>query len=389
MTIKRNSALILVICMVISGIFAFFVPVNIKDAVFASQQEKEKKITSAKSMIVIERDSQRVLYEYNSQEKLPMASTTKIITAIFAIERNEDLDKKIVIPKEATKIEGTSIGLIEGEELTIRELLYGLMLRSGNDSAVALALATSGSMENYIKDINEFLKEKGINNTYIKNPHGLPDDEHYTTASDLAKITAYALKNETFKEIVSTKNIKISDQKKSKISRNLVNKNRMLKELEYADGVKTGYTKKAGRCFVGSATKDNMQVICVLLNCVPMFEECEQLINRAFEEYKLTKILTAGDTLKTINIENSKTQNVQLNVGKDVYFPLKEGEVDKISINIKSGDSIKAPIAAGTPIAEVEISLENQLIFSNKIYTIKEIESNNLISNIIKITDKM
>ncbi len=389
MTIKRNSALILVICMVISGIFAFFVPVNIKDAVFASQQEKEKKITSAKSMIVIERDSQRVLYEYNSQEKLPMASTTKIITAIFAIERNENLDKKIVVPKEATKIEGTSIGLIEGEELTIRELLYGLMLRSGNDSAVALALATSGSMENYIKDVNEFLKEKGINNTYIKNPHGLPDDEHYTTASDLAKITAYALKNETFKEIVSTKNIKISNQKKSKISRNLVNKNRMLKELEYADGVKTGYTKKAGRCFVGSATKDNMQVICVLLNCVPMFEECEQLINRAFEEYKLTKILTAGDTLKTINIENSKTQNVQLNVEKDVYFPLKEGEVDKISINIKSEDSIIAPIAAGTPIAEVEISLENQLIFSNKIYTIKEIESNNLISNIIKITDKM
>lgn len=368
--------------------FAFFSPIMYSEPVFAKTNESE--LTTAKGMVVLEKDSKRILYSHGENLKLPMASTTKIITAIYAIENIDNLDKVVEIPKDAVGIEGTSIGLKAGEHLTIRELLYGLMLRSGNDSAVALAIATSGSLGEFIFGVNNYLKVTiGVENTNIKNPHGLHDDEHYTTASDLAKITAYALNNPVFKEIVSTKEKQISNELNSKADRNLKNKNKLLKNYEYADGVKTGFTRKAGRCFVGSATKNGMTLICVLLNCNPMFEECEQLLNKGFNEYKLYKLISKGDYIGAIKVDKSKTDSINLNHQKDFVYPLKRDELKDIKLTVNYEKTMVAPINKGQELAEVNLTLKKQLIFSDKLYNINYIKPNTLSSEIKRVLDKM
>lgn len=369
----------------ILAIFAFFAPFSFDAPVFA----KDENLSHAKSMVVIEKTSNRILYSHNETEKLPMASLTKIITAIYVIEHTEDLDKVFEIPKEAVGIEGTSIGLKQGEHLTVRELLYGLMLRSGNDAATALAIITSGNVENFVKDVNLYLSELGFKNTQIRNPHGLHHDEHYTTAYDLARITARALENNVFGEIVSTQKKEISNELKTKTSRNLVNKNKLLKNYEYADGVKTGYTRKAGRCFVGSATKDDMQVICVLLNCGPMFEDCQLLLEKAFIEYEMFKLVSEEDNLGKIIVKDSKEKSMDLYASSDFYYPLKREELKEIKLKVNHSKTLSAPIKEGEPVGDIEISFKNQLIFSDKIYSIKYIKPNTFSSEFQRVIQKM
>jgi len=382
---KRTKFYSGLIALVLMLSFSLLLPLKSNDVIYAQTSE----LTTAKAMMVLEASSLRPLYFHNESEKLPMASTTKIITAFFVIENNEDLDKVIEIPKEAVGIEGTSIGLKEGEHLTIRELLYGLMLRSGNDSAVALAIATCGSVENFVVEVNKYLKERGLKDTSLANPHGLDHKDHYTTASDLAKITAYALNNETFSEIVGTKQKLISNEKKTKTSRNLINKNKLLKNYEYADGVKTGFTKKAGRCFVGSATKDGMRLVCVLLNCNPMFEECEYLLNKGFNEYKMHSLLKKDDLLSCIKIEGANQDKLQVRARASFMYPLKESELHNIKMKVSCPKSLSAPIKEGELLGEVEINLENQLIFSDKIYSILGVKPNTFEYYFNRIVEQM
>lgn len=360
-----------------SLIFAFFNFMN-NNVCFA---EKHENLTSAKSMIVIEQSSGRVLFSKNEKEKLPMASTTKIITAIYVIEHVDDIERVFEIPKEAVGISGTSIGLKEGEHLSIRELLYGLMLRSGNDSAVALAIAVSGSEEKFVNDVNVFLKNIGLNDTHISNPHGLPAEDHFTTASDLALVTSYAMKNQIFREIVSTKEKKISNELGSKYNRNLKNKNKILSSFVGADGVKTGFTIKAGRCFVGSAKRNGMQLICVLLNCVPMFEDCEKLLEMGFENYSMLRVLEKDKTYDFVM--NGKKQTWKSDV--DFAYPVSKNELSSVILKF-----VKKVDEKGEECAFAEICFENQLIFSHKIYTINS-KSNNAKgkSNFQKIIQNM
>lgn len=343
--------------------FAFFNFMN-NNFCFA---EKHENLTSAKSMIVIEQSSGRVLFSKNEKEKLPMASTTKIITAIYVIEKIDDLDRVFEIPKEVVGIEGTSIGLKAGEHLSIRELLYGLMLRSGNDSAVALAIAVSGSEEKFVEDVNLFLCEIGLNDTHISNPHGLPAEDHFTTASDLARVTAYAMNNQTFREIVSTKEMKIGNELESKFNRNLKNKNKILSSFAGANGVKTGFTVKAGRCFVGSAQRDGMQLICVLLNCIPMFEDCEKLLEKGFENYSMMHLLENGTTYEFVF--NGKKQVWKSDI--DFSYPFSKNEKESVSLKFS-----KKVDKSGEECVFAEIYSENQLIFSHKIYTINSKNNN-------------
>ena len=368
-------------------IFAFFINMFNFCGGFANAENHIN--SSAKSMVIIEKNSGRILFSKNENERLPMASLTKIITAIYVIKNEKNIDRIVEIEENMTGVEGSSIGLKTGEHLSIRELLYGLMLRSGNDSAVALAYSISGSIEQFVYDVNTWLSDLGFKNTNIKNPHGLHDDNHYTTALELANITAMALNNEIFQEIVSTKEKSISNELNSKTSRNLKNKNRFLKDYEFADGVKTGFTKKAGRCFVGSSTKDGMQVICVLLNCVPMFEECEYFTRKAFDEFKLEKVISSGQNLGKLNVKNSKEQNIEVVFNKDFYYPLRVNEKNDIKVNFTQRENIIAPIKECEDIGVVEITFKNQLIFSDKIYSIKYIKSNTLGSEFKRIIDKM
>ncbi len=331
---------------------------------------KKSELTSAQSMVTMDASTGRILYSHEENKRLPMASTTKILTAIVAIENSKNLDEKLVIPKQAVGIEGSSIYLRTGEHLSLRELLYGLMLRSGNDSAVAIAVLVGGSLENFVKMMNDYCTKLELENTHIVTVNGLHDENHYTSAHDLAKITAYAMKNETFANLVKTKEKTIDNElgKKEKV-RYLKNKNRLLNMVEGADGVKTGYTTKAGRCFVGSATRNGMQVICVVLNCVPMFEDTASLIEKAFSEFEMVKLFSKGD-ITNFEIKNKKSQIVPVKIEKDIVYPLSKRERQKVTAQIELTQNIKFPHSEETPIGEVKVCLENNLIFSEKLYTI-------------------
>lgn len=231
--------------------------------------------------IVMNVDSKKILHEQNIDKKMFMASTTKILTAIVIIE-NCNLSEVVTITKKSVGVEGSSIYLEEGEKLTVKHLLYGLMLRSGNDCAETLALHCSGSIQEFCDLMNATASKIGAKNSNFVNPHGLHDDNHYTTARDLALISCYAIKNPVFKEIVSTKRIVIP-QITRHYNRVLINKNKMLNELEGATGIKTGYTKKAGRCLVTSCERNGVELVCVVLNCSPMFERSKTLLNECFD----------------------------------------------------------------------------------------------------------
>ena len=246
---------------------------------------KASAVQPVSSEIVIERESGEILHGIKVDERVSIASLTKIVTAITAIE-NCPTDKKITVTKDMVGVEGSSIYLKEGEILTLKELLFGLMLRSGNDAATAIAFCVAGDIISFAKMMNATAEKVGATDSHFVNPHGLEQEGHYSTAKDLAYITAYALKNPVFAEIVSTKTAKISDTV-SGAERVLVNKNKILKTLDGADGVKTGYTKVSGRCLVSSATRNGVQLICVVINCGPMYERSAELINACFEKYKL------------------------------------------------------------------------------------------------------
>ena len=373
-------ALVLGAVMALLGLAQFSVT-NIARAA----QEAENELTSARAMCVIERNSGRVLYSKNEHERLPMASLTKIITAIVAIENNADLDRVIEIPKEATGIEGSTIYLKAGEHLSIRDLLFGLMLRSGNDAAVALSIATSGSVDAFMTLANEFVARLGLVNTHLVTPNGLHDDNHFTSALDLARVTAYALNNPTFAEIVKTQKTVIPNEFKANENRLLKNKNKLLAQLADADGVKTGYTKKAGRCFVGSATRNGMQLVCVLLDCKPMFEDCAKLLERGFDEFELVDLLSAYDACGKIKVTKADENEVGIFTRSEFVYPLTAQEKSNVHITRNLPESVAAPIKKNQEVGQLEINLGNDLIFCEKIYTINSVESNDLKSKIEKI----
>lgn len=382
--LKTNALLLLTLVigalMALLGLAQFSVT-NIARAT----QEAEDELTSAKAMCVIERDSGRVLYSKNEHERLPMASLTKIITAIVAIENNADLDRVIEIPKEATGIEGSTIYLKAGEHLSIRDLLFGLMLRSGNDAAVALSIATSGSVDAFMTLANEFVARLGLVDTHLVTPNGLHDDNHFTSALDLARVTAYALNNPTFAEIVKTQKTVIPNEFKTNENRLLKNKNKLLAQLADADGVKTGYTKKAGRCFVGSATRNGMQLVCVLLDCKPMFEDCAKLLERGFDEFELVDLLSAYDACGKIKVTKADKNEVGIFTRSEFVYPLTAQEKSNVHITRNLPESVAAPIKKNQEVGQLEINLGNDLIFCEKIYTINSVESNDLKSKIEKI----
>ncbi|MCL2621961.1 MAG: D-alanyl-D-alanine carboxypeptidase [Firmicutes bacterium] len=234
--------------------------------------------SSARAMATISADSGEVIFSKNMDKQLPMASTTKIFTALAVIENIKDLEQLVTIPAAAVGIEGTSLYLEQGEQLSVKNLLYGLMLRSGNDAAVALAIHTSGSVEKFCQLMKETAIKAGATNSNFKNPHGLDAEGHYTTAYDLAVVSAYALKNQEFKEIVSTKKVTMPWETRT-YDRVIMNKNRLLNSLDGCCGVKTGFTKKAGRCYVGASQRNGFTYVSVVLNCGPMFEEVNDMLN--------------------------------------------------------------------------------------------------------------
>lgn len=296
---------------------------------------------------VIEQESGRILYEARGDTRLPMASTTKILTAITVLENCSNIDEEILIPSAAVGVEGSSVYLKSEEKYTVKDLLYGLMLRSGNDCAVALALHIGGSIGCFSAKMNEIAQKAGALDSRFENPHGLPCKNHYTTARDLCYITRYAMQNPQFAEIVATEYY---------MPRNWKNKNKMLQSYEGAIGVKTGYTKEAGRCLVSAAKRGNMTVICTVLNCRPMYERSEKLINDAFSTYTNVLLLRNGTKL-TVNDKCGV-------VTRDYYYPLSEGERERLEIRTSPCCTLKSE----KKIGQFGIYLSKRLLFSGNLY---------------------
>lgn len=341
----------------------------------------------AKSMVVIEADSRRVLNDKNKDERLAMASTTKIMTALVTCKNVKDFDEVVAINDNAVGIEGTSMYLKKGEKLTVKELLYGLMLPSGNDAAMALAYYVGGSEERFVEMMNEQAKDLNLQNTHFANPHGLDAGGHYTSAYDLAIITAEALKNDTFKEIVSTKNIRVTGSKENE-PRFLSNKNKLLKTLEGCTGVKTGFTDNAGRCFVCSCTRDGMTLISVVLNCGPMFEESTKLLNTCFEKYKMREILEPYAQGENIKVSNGESDFVQTVTKHGFSYPLTDEEFNNIKIVRNQPEILDAPVVKEQKIGEIEIYLDKNLLFKENIYTMENVKSTKYLDKIWEIVDE-
>lgn len=318
---------------------------------------------------VVEVESGRVLYARRGDDILPMASTTKILTALIIIE-DCDLDAIVEISKEAAGTEGSSVYLVAGEKLTVRDLLYGLMLRSGNDCAAALAIYHSGSIETFAACMNERAKELGALHSTFKNPHGLPAEGHCTTACDLARIAACALRNETFSKIVSEKKYSVPGGEDAQ-PRVWQNKNKMLYNYEGADGVKTGYTKEAGRCLVTSATRENMRLVSVVLNSPSMYERSGELLDSCFAKYSVRHIYGKTEYELPSDVPEKLCRCV---CEKELYYPLAEGEEKEIAIKVQLPSALKLPVYKGENVGSVKITFQNQLIFSEKIVSIVDME---------------
>ena len=349
--------------LVLVSVFALLVPLKYK-SVIAYKSDFNCNSTSE---IIMEISTGRVLFANNIHEKKYMASTTKILTAIVVIEHC-DLEETVEISKKTVGIEGSSIYLEAGEKLTVKDLLYGLMLRSGNDCAETLAVHCSGSIDGFAVLMNETAKKIGAKDSHFINPHGLHNDNHYTTAYDLALISCYAMKNSDFKEIVATKNIKIPFTTHDTY-RYLTNKNKLLKEFDGATGIKTGFTKKAGRCLVGSCEKDGMELVSVVLNCGPMFERTKTLFQTALDRYKMYDLVENDNIIAFIPIENSNEKR-GVYIKNDVVVPLTENEKENIIIKYELPDFIKNDEKKDEEIGLIKIYCKNNLIFSQKIYTI-------------------
>ena len=262
----------------------------------------------ASSYIVIEQSTNKILQGANYDTQRSVASISKIMSAIIAIENN-DLEKIVIVPSEINEVYGSSMYLKVNQEISIKDLLYGLLLRSGNDAAITLAIATSGSVDSFVDLMNEKAEKLNLKNTLFSNPHGLDKDGigNISTSYDMAIIYSYCMDNEVFKEITSAKTYS-----------NYVNKNKLVRNYQYCTGGKTGFTDKAKRTLVTSASKDGINLIIVTLNCGNDFETHKNLYEYYFNNYQSIKILNKGE-----NIFDGR----KINLNKDYYFISDEKEL--------------------------------------------------------------
>lgn len=313
---------------------------------------------SAKSAVLYQPQTNDFVYTKNCDAMLPMASTTKIMTALVAIE-NFDLDEKVAVSDEAIGIEGSSLYLKRGEVLTMRDLLSGLMLRSANDAAAAIACAVSGDISSFAKKMNEKALELGLKNTNFTNPHGLDNENHYTTARELAIISAEALKNETFKEIVSSKKEIITNSMGE--SRLVINHNKLLNLYDGAIGIKTGFTKRSGRCLVGASEKDGLTFITVTINAPNDWEDHIKLFDYGYSILENRHIASIGDFSYQIPIVNSKNDFVCVKNNEEFNMIMYKNASD-VKTHVKLARYTTAPINENQIIGKVVFTLDNKYI---------------------------
>ncbi|MGE5703483.1 MAG: D-alanyl-D-alanine carboxypeptidase family protein [Clostridia bacterium] len=330
---------------------------------------------SAEAAALIDVASGRVLYEKNGDKKMRIASLTKTLTAIVAIE-SANLKDIVTVPKEAVGVEGSSIYLKRGEKLTLEELLYGLMLRSGNDAATAIAIHVGGSVEGFVMMMNEKASLLGMTHSNFMNPHGLDDSNmHYSTANDMVRLSAYALKNPVFREIVSTKVKNISWEGEN-WERRLQNKNKLLHLYKGADGVKTGYTKLAKRCLASSATRDGRQLAVITLNAPDDWNDSMALLDWGFQTFQPVTILNKGDIIDTEAVRNNPKLNLQVTAMQGFQYPLKKDETELLHSTVRLFEPKLDRKLVGQHAGFIEIYIDTNLIGRIPVTISQKVDSN-------------
>ena len=338
---------------------------------------------NSRAAIVYERSSGTILYSKSENEKRKMASTTKIMTAIVVLEHS-NLSDIVTVSAKAAGTGGSRLGLHSDDKISIHDLLYGLLLCSGNDAAIALAESVGGDVENFANLMNQKANDLGLNSTHFITPHGLDNDEHYTTAYELAIITDYALKNDIFCSLVGTKThtILINNQPKT-----LSNTNELLGNLNGVYGVKTGFTNGANRCLVTSTKRGNMDLICIVLGADTKKDRTKDsidLIEYAFKNFEMVNIQEKiSNEFTNWKICNSASFNVKKGRSNNIdavledlpynFFPVNSNHLDDVSIYIYCNTDFVAPLPAHSNIGYLTVSIDGKTVLSLSIYNSNEI----------------
>ena len=307
---------------------------------------------SAENYVLMDATSGRILQEKNADRQSLIASTTKIMTALVVCQQCNVLDR-VKIPKEAVGIEGSSMYLQEGEVLTVQDLLYGLMLRSGNDAAMALAIYCGGTAEGFAELMNDKARSLNLTGTHFVNPHGLDAPGHYSTARDLAVLAAYAMENPIFAQTVSTKQVTVG-------TRSLTNHNKLLWQLEGAEGVKTGYTKAAGRILVSSTSRQGRRLVAVTINAPSDWQDHKVLLDSGFANYTVCQIVEDGQRIATIPVAGGESGTVELLADESFSYALAKEE--EPTFYVPSCGFLYAPVVEGADAGFAYVMLKDQCI---------------------------
>ncbi len=322
--------------------------------------------TSATSSILMDMDSGRIIYENNIHEVRSVASISKIMTATLAIESGK-LDKTVKVNDVVLEAYGSGIYIKPGEKLTLRDLVYGLMLRSGNDAALMIADYVGGSVSKFVEKMNQKAAKIGMKNTTFNNPSGLDEEDeigNFSTAYDMAILTSYAMKNKEYRKIVSTKKYTLKTNKNTYV---WYNKNKLLTNYEYTTGGKTGFTKKARRTLVSTASKDQLNLVVVTLNDGNDFQDHENLHEYGFSNYKKYRLLKKG----TVKIENEKYyKNETLYVKNNIDYPLREDEKQSVKLSFQLEN--KKQLKDNGKVGEVHVKVGDEVVLKEPIYVKKE-----------------
>lgn len=315
----------------------------------------------AGAAVLIESKSGAIMYAKNADQRRAPASTTKIMTAIVALEKG-DLRQIITVSPRAARTGGSTIHLKPGDRLRLKELLEGVMLRSGNDGSMAVAEGVAGSIEKFTELMNLKAKEIGAVNTNFRNPHGLRAPSHYTTALDLALMARYGLSNRRFADLVKKKTAFLEwEERRKRVE--IMNTNRLLWFLEGADGVKTGTTNEAGHCLVASATRDQKQLIAVVLNSADRWGDCRRLLEYGFQEFEILRIAVARRAAAKIKVKNGWPRSIDLYPRSDLTAVVRKGDIEKISPKITIfRDLAKAPLKPGETLGEIGYLYQGRMV---------------------------
>ena len=319
---------------------------------------------SAKSAILIEAESGEIIFSKNADERLPMASTTKIMTALVAIE-NADISKTVSVSPAAVGVEGSSVYLYADERLTLEDLLYATMLESANDAATAIAIEVGGSVEGFAALMNDKAKAMGLTDTSFENPHGLDGEDHYTTAYELALITREAMSNQKFREICTTykKTIPLNETEGVRL---LINHNKLLRSYDGAIGVKTGFTKKSGRCLVSAAERGGLEFIAVTLGAPDDWRDHSAMLDYGFSLYEARVLCDIGSFSYIMPISGGDTDHVMLENAQKITVILPKG-TNEIKCVVELPKFCLAPIREGEEIGKLVYYLNGRRIAESAI----------------------